>query len=253
MPFDLAGRAALVTGSSRGIGKAIAATLAEAGAAVALHGRTDSEALDDGANKLLERGAHVVKVVGNLEDPANAGPIVDQAVKGLGRLDILINNAGVVVPVSANDMSVPVWTQILTVNLTSAFFLAQAAARHMRQGSWGRIVNVSSQAGEVAIPDYLHYGVSKAGLNLMTRQLAVEWAGDGITVNAVAPAFIRTDMAAEVFRQRPDLYQDQIARVPKRRMGEVGEVAAAVLYLVSPEADYTTGTIVHVDGGYLTL
>ena len=253
MPFDLTGRAALVTGSSRGIGKAIAATLAEAGAAVALHGRTDSEALDDSADKLLERGAHVVTVVGNLEDPANAGPIVDRAMEGLGRLDILVNNAGVVDPVSANDMSVQVWTQTLSVNLTSAFFLAQAAARHMRRGGWGRIVNVSSQAGEVAIPDYLHYGVSKAGLNLMTRQLAVEWAGDGITVNAVAPAFIRTDMAADVFKQRPDLYQDQIARVPKRRMGEVGEVATAVLYLVSPEADYTTGTIIHVDGGYLAL
>ena len=106
---------------------------------------------------------------------------------------------------------------------------------------------------EAAVPGYVHYGVSKAGLNFMTRQLAVEWAPHGITVNSVAPAFVRTDMAAEVFRQRPDLYDDQLRRVPKGRMCAVEEVAAAVLYLASSEADFTTGEILHVDGGYLAL
>ena len=123
----------------------------------------------------------------------------------------------------------------------------------MRENSFGRIINISSQGGEVAIPTYVHYGVSKAGLNVMTRYLAVEWAPHGITVNTVAPAFVRTDLTAEVFRQLPDLYEDQLARVPKRRMCEPEEVAAAVLYLASNEADFTTGEVLHVDGGYLAL
>jgi NAD(P)-dependent dehydrogenase (short-subunit alcohol dehydrogenase family) len=145
------------------------------------------------------------------------------------------------------------WDAVVDVNLRSAFFCAQAASRHMRANGFGRIVNISSQGGEVAIPTYVHYGVSKAGLNVMTRYLAVEWAPFGITVNSVAPAFVRTDLTAEVFRRLPDLYEDQLARVPKRRMCEPEEVAAAVLYLASAAADFTTGEILHVDGGYLAL
>lgn len=253
MVFDLSGRSALVTGSSRGIGKAIALMLAQAGASVAVHGRTRSERLAATATQLQGLTGTVVEVIGDLTDPANAAAIVDQAAKGLGRLDILVNNAGIVQPAPADDMTLASWNAVLSVNVTSAFFCAQAAARHMRNHNYGRIINVSSTAGEVAILGYVHYGVAKAGLNLMTRQLAAEWAPHGITVNTVAPAFIRTDMAAEVFERHPDLYEDQLGRVPKHRMGEVDEVAAAVLYLASSEADYTTGTILHVDGGYMVL
>ncbi len=153
----------------------------------------------------------------------------------LGRLDILVNNAGHVVPRSADEMTEELWDSVIDVNLRAAFFCAQAASMHMRKNGFGRIINISSQGGEVAIPTYVHYGVSKAGLNVMTRYLAVEWAAHGITVNAVAPAFVRTDLTAEVFRQLPDLYEDQLARVPKRRMCEPEEVAAAVLYLASAE------------------
>ena len=150
-------------------------------------------------------------------------------------------------------MTEVLWDSVIDVNLRAAFFCAQAASMHMRKNGFGRIINISSQGGEVAIPTYVHYGVSKAGLNVMTRYLAVEWAAHGITVNAVAPAFVRTDLTAEVFRQLPDLYEDQLARVPKRRMCEPEEVAAAVLYLASAEADFTTGEVLHVDGGYLAL
>ena len=253
MPFDLSGRAALVTGSSRGIGRAVALALAEAGAQVAVHGQANGDALEETRCAANERTPGAVSIVGDLVSATVARRIADEAAERLGRLDILVNNAGLVVPRSADEMDEDTWDTVISVNLRGAFFCAQAASRHMRRNGFGRIVNISSQGGEVAIPSYVHYGVSKAGLNVMTRYLAVEWAPHGITVNTVAPAFVRTDLTAEVFRQLPDLYEDQLARVPKRRMGEVEEVAAAVLYLVAPEADFTTGEILHVDGGYLAL
>ena len=253
MTFDLTGRAALVTGSSRGIGRAIATSLARAGAAVAIHGRTRTDQLLQTADELRAGGAIVFVTTGDLEEPATAAGIVDEAASALGRLDILVNNAGTVTPMAADDMTLEAWTRVIQVNLTSAFFCAQAAARHMRRNGYGRIVNVSSQAAEAAIPTYAHYGASKAGLNLLAKQLAVEWAPFGICVSNVSPAFVRTDLAEEVFKKLPALYDDQLQRVPKRRMCEVDEVAAAVLYLVSKEADFTTGTVLHVDGGYLAL
>ena len=198
-------------------------------------------------------GAKVFVVTGDLEEPATAPAIVDEAASALGRLDILVNNAGTFAPTAADDITLEDWARVIQVNLTSAFFCAQAAARHMRRNGYGRIVNVSSQAAEVAIPTYAHYGASRAGLNLLARQLAVEWAPFRICVSNVSPAFVRTDMAEEVFKRMPDLYEDHLQRVPKRRMCEVDEVAAAVLYLVSKEADFTTGTVLHVDGGYLAL
>ena len=253
MAFDLSGRAALVTGSSRGIGRAIAHALAEAGATVAVHGRSNSDALQTAHAEVAALAPKAAVVVGDLIDSASARRIVDTAAEELGRLDILVNNAGLVVPRTADEMDEETWDAVVGINLRAAFFCAQAASRHMRLNGFGRIINISSQGGEVAIPTYVHYGVSKAGLNVMTRYLAVEWAPHGITVNAVAPAFVRTDLTAEVFAQLPDLYDDQLSRVPKRRMCEPAEVAAAVLYLASHEADFTTGEVLHVDGGYLAL
>jgi NAD(P)-dependent dehydrogenase (short-subunit alcohol dehydrogenase family) len=253
MAFDLSGRVALVTGSSRGIGRAIARMLGEAGAKVAVHGRTDSEELDSARTELASLAPGATSVVGDLTESDNARRIVDAVAQEFGRLDILVNNAGLVLPRTADEMDEATWDSVIGVNLRSAFFCAQAASRQMRKNDFGRIINISSQGGEVAIPTYVHYGVSKAGLNVMTRYLAVEWAPHGITVNSVSPAFVRTDLTAEVFAQLPDLYEDQLARVPKHRMCEPDEVAAAVLYLASSEADFTTGEILHVDGGYLAL
>jgi 2-deoxy-D-gluconate 3-dehydrogenase len=251
--FDLTGRVALVTGSGRGIGKSIALRLAEAGASVALHGRSQSEELESAFREAKAVGKATM-VVGDLRDLASApAAIVERVVSDLGRIDILVNNAGVLAPAPALDTTLEIWDQTLAVDLTAAFLCAQAAARYMAKTGYGRIVNVASQAAEVGIPSLTAYGVAKAGLNQLTRQLAVEWASYGITVNSVAPAFVATEMTQAAFRELPDLYEDQLARVPKRRMCKVEEVAAAVHYLVSTEADFTTGSVLHVDGGYLAL
>jgi NAD(P)-dependent dehydrogenase (short-subunit alcohol dehydrogenase family) len=250
-PF--AGRRALVTGSSRGIGRACALRLASGGAAVALHGREDSDALRGAARELRREGAEVSLVFGDLTDPSMADSLIDDAARALGGLDILVNNAGIVLPSAASALDQATWQKVLDVNLTAAFLCARAAAVHMRLARWGRIISISSQAAEVAVPGYVHYGASKAGINAITKQLAVEWASDGITVNAVAPAFIDTELAQDVFAVQPELYEDQLAKIPKRRMGRVEEVAAAVAYLASEDADFTTGEILHVDGGYLAL
>jgi NAD(P)-dependent dehydrogenase (short-subunit alcohol dehydrogenase family) len=249
----LAGRRALVTGSSRGIGRACALRLARDGAAVALHGRADSAALRETARELHRTGATVSVVFGDLADDLVAERLIGDAVSELGGLDILVNNAGIVLPSIASELSRQTWQTVLDVNLTAAFFCACAAAVHMRRGGWGRIIGISSQAAEVAVPGYAHYGASKAALNAFTKHLAVEWAADGITVNVVAPAFIDTELAQDVFASNPEMYDDQLARIPKRRMGRVEEVAAAVAYLASEDADFTTGEILHVDGGYLAL
>jgi NAD(P)-dependent dehydrogenase (short-subunit alcohol dehydrogenase family) len=251
--FDLTSRTALVTGSARGIGRSIALRLAQAGASVAFHGRTQSAELESAVRGASGPG-HATMIVGDLEEIDTVpAAIVERAVAELGGLDILVNNAGMLSPAQALETSLEDWNRTLAVNLTAAFLCSQAAAGHMRQAGYGRIVNVASQIAEVGLPGYTAYGVAKAGLNQLTRQLAVELAPYGITVNSVAPAFVATEMAEAAFRELPDLYQDQLARVPKRRMCKVEEVAAAVHYLVSTEADFTTGSVLHVDGGYLAL
>lgn len=241
---------ALVTGSSRGIGKEIAIALAGAGAGVVLHGASDGEALRRTYEQLRINNT-VEVVIGDLADPEVAPRLVDEAAEKLGGLTILVNNAGTVIPAKGDELNLKTWERVLAVNLRAPVFAAQAAAVHMRNAGWGRIINISSAAAEVAIPAYLAYGVSKAGLNIVTKYLASEWGTDKITVNAVSPAFVRTDMAEQVFARMPELYEDQIGRVPVRRMGEPTEIAAAVVYLASPRAGFTTGEVLHVDGGYL--
>ncbi|MGN7868108.1 3-oxoacyl-ACP reductase FabG [Paracoccus sp. 22332] len=240
--FDLTGRTALVTGASGGIGGAIAQALHAAGATVALSGTREGP-LQDLAAALGER-AHVVPA--NLSDAEAAAGLVRDAAAAMGSVDILVNNAGITRDNLFMRMSDEEWSQVLDVNLTSVFRLSRAALRGMMKARWGRIVNITSVVGATGNPGQGNYAAAKAGLVGMSKSLAYEVASRGITVNCVAPGFIATAMT-------DSLTDDQkgkiLSQIPAGRMGVPQEIAAAVLYLASPEAGYVTGATLHVNGG----
>jgi 3-oxoacyl-[acyl-carrier protein] reductase len=240
--FDLTGKSALVTGASGGIGAAIARVLHEAGAAVALSG-TRVEPLEALASELGER-AHVVPC--NLSDQAAVAELPKQTAEAMGAVDILVNNAGITRDNLFMRMSDAEWDDVIQVNLRSAMVLSRAVMRGMMKARWGRIVNVSSIVGTTGNPGQANYAASKAGLVGMSKSLAYEVATRGITVNCVAPGFITTAMTDKL---TDDQKSAILSQVPAGRMGEPDEIAAAVLYLSSPEAAYVTGTTLHVNGG----
>jgi 3-oxoacyl-[acyl-carrier protein] reductase len=244
--FDLQGRNALVTGASGGIGAAVARALHGAGAAVALSGTREGP-LEALAAELGER-AHVLPA--DLSDLAAAGALAGRAVEAMGSLDILVNNAGVTRDNLFMRMSDEDWDRVLLVNLTAVARLSKAAIRPMMKARWGRIVNVTSIVGATGNPGQANYAAAKAGLTGMSKALAAEVASRGITVNCVAPGFIATAMTDKLSDDQKGAILPQI---PAGRMGTPEEVAAAALYLASPEAAYVTGATLHVNGGMAML
>ena len=240
--FELTGKAALVTGASGGIGADIARALHRAGATVGLSG-TRVAPLEELAAELGER-ANVLPC--NLSDAAAVNALPKQAAEAMGSVDILVNNAGITRDNIFLRMSDEEWAQVLEVNLTAAMRLSRGVLRGMMKARWGRIVNIASVVGTTGNAGQGNYAAAKAGLVGMSKSLAQEVATRGVTVNAVAPGFIETAMTAKL---GADQRSAILANVPIGRMGAPQEVAAAVLYLASPEAGYTTGTVVHVNGG----
>ncbi|MCA3455334.1 MAG: 3-oxoacyl-ACP reductase FabG [Rhodobacter sp.] len=240
--FDLTGKTALVTGASGGIGGAIAQALHAAGATVALSG-TRTAPLEALAADLGSR-AHVLTC--DLADPASVEALPKAAAAAMGSVDILVNNAGITRDTLFLRMSDEDWQSVIDVNLTSAFRLCRGVLRGMMKTRWGRIVNISSVVGATGNPGQANYAAAKAGMVGMSKSLAAEVASRNITVNCVAPGFITTAMTEK-------LSEDQKTRIltsiPAGRMGEASEIAAAVLYLASPEAGYVTGAVLHVNGG----
>jgi len=240
--FDLTGKTALVTGASGGIGGAIARALHAAGATVALSG-TRTAPLEALAADLGSR-THVLTC--DLADPASVEALPKAAAAAMGSVDILVNNAGITRDNLFMRMSDEEWQSVIDVNLTSAFRLCRGVLRGMMKARWGRIVNISSVVGATGNPGQGNYAAAKAGMVGMSKSLAAEVASRNITVNCVAPGFITTAMT-------DGLSEDQKTRIltsiPAGRMGEASEVAAAVLYLASPEAGYVTGAVLHVNGG----
>lgn len=245
--FSLAGRVAVVTGASRGIGRALAGALAGAGAEVALLAR-DAERLAGTCRDLTAQGCRVQPFTVDVGEPAAIEAAFAQIVASLGRVDILINNAGIEQVCPSLDVDEALWDRIVDTNLKGAFFCAQAAARRMQAG--GSIVNLCSLTSEVGVPGAAAYGASKAGLAGLTRTLATEWAARGVRVNGIGPGYFRTDLT-ETFYADAQWQARMLEKIPLRRFGDCSDLAGAVIFLCSAAAGYVTGQILYVDGGYL--
>jgi 2-deoxy-D-gluconate 3-dehydrogenase len=245
--FDLTGKAALVTGANTGIGQAIAVALAEAGADVAVAGRSEP------AETLAAIGATGRKAVNIKADLSSTGPVqrvIDEALAGLGRLDILVNNAGIIRRADLLDFSEDDWDAVTDTNLKTLFFLSQATARHMVARGSGKIVNIASLLtfqGGIRVPSY---AAAKSGVGGVTKAMANELAPKGVQVNAIAPGYISTNNTAAL--QGDETRNRQILeRIPTGRWGRPEDIAGAALFLASSASDYVTGHILAVDGGWM--
>ena len=241
-------RTAFVTGASQGIGAAVAAALARDGFDVAVSS-THPDRLAEVVSKIEAAGARAVPVALDVREPERIERAMAEILGTCGRLDVLVNNAGVPLTKSALDVTAAEWATVLDVNLKGAFFMSQQMGRYLiRTGRPGSIVSIASTHGLVALAQRSAYGIAKAAVIQMTRMLAIEWAEHGIRVNAVAPGRIDTPSRAGSLA-RPGYREAALGRIPMRRFGTAEEVAAAVSYLVSPAAAYITGQTLVLDGG----
>lgn len=238
-------KVAIVTGASRGIGRAIALAFAAQGARVVASGR-NAEALEKLAAEIRTQGGEVATVSGDVALEADANALIDQAMAAFGRVDILVNNAGITRDGLLLRMKSDDWDAVLDTNLKGAFLCTRAAAKVMSKQRYGRIVNISSVVGEMGNAGQANYCASKAGLLGLTKSVARELARRNVTVNAVTPGFIVTDMTEDMTDKAREAMTEQI---PLGRLGEVEDIANAVLYLASDQAAYITGQVLGVNGG----
>ena len=240
------GRTALVTGGSRGIGRAIALCLASEGADVAINYMSKAGPAEEVAAAIRGLGRKALTVQGDVSDHVSASAMVHQVVEAMGHVDILVNNAGITSDKSFVKMDHAAWRQVLSINLDGVFNCTKAVIDHMIERKYGRIVNITSVIGQIGNFGQANYAASKAGTMAFTKSLAKELATKGITVNAVAPGFIETEMVDAI----PEKVRERlISSIPMRRFGKANEVARAVAYLVSADADYITGTELSINGG----
>jgi NAD(P)-dependent dehydrogenase (short-subunit alcohol dehydrogenase family) len=246
--FSLAGRKALVTGASKGIGAEIARVFADAGADIVAVAR-DAEGLEETAAAVRAAGRRCLTLTAELGTPEAPGAVARAALDAWGTIDILVNSAGIARIAPALELTAEAWEETMAVNLRAPFLLAQSLAPAMIAQRWGKIVNISSQTGVIAIDDHAAYASSKGGLNALTISLAAEWARHNVQVNAICPTVILTPMGREVWGPQ-EKSAPFIAATPLRRFGEPVEVADMALYLASPAAELVNGAIMMIDGGY---
>ncbi len=244
----LEGKRAVVTGASRGIGTAIAARLAREGAHVGLVAR-GAEALESVRAGIEADGGSASVHAADITDASQSAAAVEAFVASHGGVDILVNNAGGNVRATAEDTSLELWEQLIRLGLTAPFHWASLCAPSMRAAGWGRIVNIGSVAGMTALPTGAAYASAKAGLSQLTKNLAREWGGDGVTVNLIAPWYVRTPLTEPVLSE-PAFMEAVLACTPTGRIGTPAEVAAAVAFLCGPEAGWLNGASIPLDGGF---
>jgi gluconate 5-dehydrogenase len=250
--FRLDGRRALITGGSRGLGRAVAQALAEAGADLVLVGR-DADSLAGARDELRPLGRRVDTLAADVGDPEEADRACSAVLAGHGPVDILVNNVGgrrEDVPTEA--MPLETWRELIDLNLTSAFVCTRRLGAEMLRRRWGRVINVASISAQVAYRGIRgrHYEAAKAGLVGFTRAVAADWAPSGVTVNAIAPGGFLTDPNRRWFAERPGFRQEVESRIPMGRLGEPEEIGPLAVYLASEASRYMTGAVLVIDGGY---
>jgi NAD(P)-dependent dehydrogenase (short-subunit alcohol dehydrogenase family) len=246
--FSLEGKKAFVTGGSRGIGKAVAVGLAEAGADVAIVAR-GLENAEETAHQIEKLGVEAIAVKADVTSPEQVGSMMDEILKAFGTVDVAFNNAGIAVVEKAEEMTYENLTQVINVNLFGLFLTCQAAARVMIKNRRGSIINMASMSAHVVnVPQQTaNYNASKAGVVQLTKCLAVEWAPHNVRVNSLSPGYTRTELA-ESFSEA--LMKQWVERIPMQRMARPDEMQGVVLFLASDASSYCTGTDIIVDGGY---
>ena len=247
----LAGKKAIVTGGGRGIGAAIAVALAEAGADVAVIGRT-AELLEDTAAAVRALGQSAAVKVADLTDVDSIPGVFAELADGLGGFDILVNSAGVQLTAPALDVSEQDWDATIDANLKALFFCCQAAGSRFVETGAGKIINLASTFSEVGFPGFAAYCASKGGVMQLTRTLALEWAPHGVNVNAIAPTAVRTEMNAYLLDD-PGFLEAFLPRVPAGRVGQPNDIAGSAVFLASAASDFVHGHLLYVDGGYTAV
>ena len=249
--FSLEGRTALITGASSGIGWAIAEVFADAGADVVAHGRSE-ERLAKLGEAIAATGRGFTAVTGDLADPAQVAEVAARALAARPRIDILVNSAGIARTGPAVEFALADWAETLAVNLTAPFLLSQALLPGMMARRRGKIINISSQTGVIALADHAAYAASKGGLNALTKSLMTEAAPHNVQVNAICPTVVLTEMGEKLW-SAPEKRDPFIARTPLGRFGEPVEIADAALYLASSASDLVNGEILMIEGGYSSI
>ncbi len=244
--MKLEGRTALVTGGSRGIGRAIATALAKEGADVAINYQSNDAAAAEVVEEIQQMGRQAVTAKADVSDPYDTFRMAEAVIEKFGHIDILVNNAGVTSDKSFINMDHATWRKVLAINLDGVFNCTKVFIDQMVEQNYGRVVNITSVIGQIGNFGQANYAASKAGVAAMTKSLAKELARKGITVNAVAPGFIETEMVLEI----PESAQNKLLeQIPLRRFGKVDEVAQMVVFLCSSDGDYVTGAELEVNGG----
>lgn len=244
----LEGKVALVTGASKGIGRAIALAMADVGADVIATARTEEE-LRELCDAIREKGRRAEYIVADLRSTEEAKAMARKALEIFGKVDILVNNAGVSYPQPALETTEDRWDETFQINLKSLFFITQIIGKAMVEQGGGKIVNIASQAGLVGLEDHAAYCATKGGLILLTKVLAIEWGKYKINVNAVAPTIIMTPMAEKAWADVKKR-EEALKKIPIGRFGQPEDVIGAVIFLASPYADLITGAVLPIDGGY---